>query len=177
MKRTLRTFTADDVAFVTDYFLNAGDDYLMTLGVDRKKLPAHDAWHSMVADDFTRPVEEREFYYLLWENDGTPVGHSNLNKIIWAQEAYMHLHLWNPEHRGGGHGTFFLKESVSDYFSNFYLNTLISEPNALNPGPNKILQKIGFELVQTYETIPGWINFRQTVNRWVLTRDRWLQFS
>ena len=30
-----------------------------------------------------------------------------------------------------------------------------------------------FAHIRTYATTPGWINFPQTVNRWVLTRGHW----
>jgi hypothetical protein len=42
------------------------------------------------------------------------------------------------------------------------------EPNAFNVGPNRTLQAAGFKYLRTYETIPGPLNPRQAVTRWVL---------
>ncbi|MEM7345033.1 MAG: GNAT family protein, partial [Chloroflexota bacterium] len=127
--------------------------------------------------DFEQPLAQKKFYYVLWELDQAPIGHSNINKIVYGQEAYMHLHLWHSQKRKGGHGTFFIQESINRYFELFHLQNLFCEPYALNPAPNKTLAKAGFELLKTYETTPGWINFNQPVNRWVLTKETWLQAS
>ena len=45
------------------------------------------------------------------------------------------------------------------------------EPYAQNPAPNRILSKVGFELIKTYDTTPGWISLHQTVNLWELSRS------
>ena len=39
------------------------------------------------------------------------------------------------------------------------------------------LARIGFEFQQSYETPPGWLNFPQPVNRWLLTRERWFEIK
>lgn len=147
------------------------------MGVEASKLPRVDEWRQILLEDFERPLEDRNFYYVIWEIDGIPVGHSNINKIVYGQEAYVHLHLWRPERRRNGNGTFFIQESISCYFEKFRLQKLFCEPYALNPAPNRTLPKVGFELVKTYETTPGWINFYQPVNRWVLTQEKWWQNS
>ena len=67
-----------------------------------------------------------------------------------------------------GLGLDFLKLTIPYYFKNFRLQKLICEPYAENTAPNSILKKLGFEFVRTYDTIPGWINFEQTVNRYEL---------
>lgn len=86
----------------------------------------------------------------------------------------MHLHFWNPENRGKGNGEYFIRECIPHYFKNFDLQNIFCEPYAFNPAPNRILAKIGFKLEKSYETIPGWINFHQVVNRWVLSQEKWL---
>jgi hypothetical protein len=48
---------------------------------------------------------------------------------------------------------------------------LYCEPYALNPAPNKTLEKLGFKFLKTYTTIPGWINFEQEVNLWELKNN------
>ncbi|NEO14915.1 MULTISPECIES: GNAT family protein [unclassified Moorena] len=177
MKRSIREFEASDIDLMIHYFLNADHEFLRGMGVEPSKLPNSDKWRQILLEDFERPVEHSRLYYLIWEIDDTPVGHSNLNKIIYAQEAFMHLHLWQPEKRRSGNGTYFINESIYCYFTKFHLQNLFCEPYALNPAPNKTLPKAGFELVKTYETTPGLINFNQTVNRWILTKEKWLQKS
>ena len=173
MERRLRELKTGDIPRVVGYFRDAAPEFLEGMGVDPGKLPARDEWQRIIREDLVRPLRERQFYYLLWEIDGAAVGHSNINKIIFGREAYMHLHLWQTGTRRCGHGTHFIRQSIDRYFERFHLKHLICEPYALNPAPNRLLAKAGFEHVRTYETTPGWINFPQTVNRWVLTREKW----
>ena len=114
----------------------------------------------------------KNFYYIIWFIDNLAIGHSNINQIEFGKSAMMHLHLWNKEHRKRGQGVEFLKLTIPFYFKNFELEELICEPYSENIGPNKVLEKRGFELIQTYQTAPGSINFHQTVHRYVLTREQ-----
>lgn len=175
MNRTIREFSPADIDLMLHYFLAADADFLKGMGVDPSKLPQADNWKRMLLEDLGRPIQDKKFYYVLWELNHYPVGHSNINKIIFGQEAYMHLHLWEPQTRQSNHGTYFINKSIAKYFQLFDLKNLFCEPYATNPGPNKTLAKVGFELIKTYQTIPGWINFEQTVNRWVLIRKKWSQ--
>ena len=158
---------------VIDYFLNAGPDLLHDMGVDPDRLPDHKTWDALIRDDFGAPLRQRKFYYLFWEVEGRAVGHSNINKIVYGQEAYMHLHVWSGALRRKGLGRPLVRQCISRYFERFALKRLLCEPRAENPGPNKTLKGLGFCLAKTYDTVPGWINSRQTVNQWVMTREDW----
>ena len=152
------------------YFLHADMAYLQDMGVDPEKLPEEEAWSELLREDFARPLQARQFFYLVWEADGAAVGHCNINKICFAKSAYMHLHIWKPDYRRQRCATALLRPSIETFFERFELRTLYCEPYALNPAPNRTLPKVGFRLVKTYETIPGWITFHQTVNLWELSK-------
>lgn len=36
--------------------------------------------------------------------DSNSVGHSNINKIVFANEAFMHLHMWHKQTKQKGIG-------------------------------------------------------------------------
>lgn len=170
MKQTIREMQSDEVDLVIDYFLTADHDFLRGMGADPAKLPQKEAWRKLMLEDLDRPLQARQFYYLLWEMDGIPIGHSNINHIEFGVEAKMHLHLWQAQKRRSGNGTRYVSMCIARYFERFKLQRLICEPYAHNPAPNRTLARLGFELVRQYETTPGWINFEQEVNRWLLTR-------
>lgn len=146
------------------------------MGVDISKLPGKAQWLNILSADFELPVDKKKFFYIIWLLNGEPVGHSNINKIVFAEEAYMHLHMWKAEARQKGSGAAFLKLTIPCYFNTFKLKNLYCEPAASNPAPNKTLEKLGFHFVKTYETVPGWINSFQQVNRWVLTQEEYSRF-
>ena len=175
MKRNVREAIISDIDCIVNYFVEADPNFLRGMGADPNKLPQADEWRKLLLEDFVRPLEQKNFYYVIWEVADVAVGHSNINKINYGQDAFMHLHLWQPDNRKRGNGAFFVQESIFLYFEKFHLQNIFCEPYALNPAPNRTLPKIGFDLVKTYETTPGWINFEQPVNHWVLTQEKWLQ--
>ncbi|MCG8632549.1 MAG: GNAT family N-acetyltransferase [Desulfobacterales bacterium] len=169
----IREMTPGEQSRVIDYFLNADRQFLHGMGVDPAKLPGREEWHALISGDLDKPLMQRQFYYLFWEKEGIPVGHSNINKIRFGREAFMHLHVWDGSLRQKGLGHTLVRQCITQYFTKFQLKRLLCEPRAENPGPNRTLEKLGFTLEKTYDTTPGWINYYQTVNRWVLEREGW----
>lgn len=107
---------------------------------------------------------------MIWEMDGVPIGHSNVNKIMYGEAAYMHLHLWDREVRQKGMGAAFVKMSLPYFFNNLHLKTIYCEPYALNIAPNRTLEKVGFRFVKKHITTPGFLNFEQEINRWEIDK-------
>jgi len=118
--------------------------------------------------DFARPLAERQSYYVCWYLGGAPVGHSNVNRLVYGRDAFVHLHLWQPFRRRGGLGLAFFRRSIAQFLSRLQLRAIVCEPYAANPAPNRVLPKAGFRFVRTYRTTPGPLNFEQDVNRWEL---------
>jgi len=169
--RKVREMEFAEVDLMINYFLDSDTEHFNRLGVDSKKLPSLNEWRELLRNDFESTYEEKETFYVVWVLDNLIVGHSHIAKILYEEEAYMHLHLWSPIHRKEGNGTYFIIESIKYYFDKFKLRNLYCEPHAINPAPNRTLARVGFEFLKTHETTPGWINYHQPVNRWVLTRE------
>ena len=168
---SVRVAEENDFNNMVDYFLKADNQFLQGMGVDPEKLPKRGEWLTLLLDDHKKDIENKGFYYIIWLLENMPVGHSNINKIIFGKEAYMHLHFWRSDKRQKGFGFEFMKLCIPYYFNSFKLKKIYCEPYALNPGPNKILKKLGFDFIKQYETTPGRINFYQPVNRWCLDID------
>lgn len=170
----VREMNPDDAESIVRYFHGGTPEFHKMLGVDRAKLPAAEEWVKLIHKELSLPLEEKQFFYVIWLFDGKPIGHSNINKIVFGQEAYMHLHLWQGDKRHQGIGSSLVRLSLPYYFSTFKLDELFCEPHALNPAPNKTLERTGFELVKEYECVPGWINFHQPVKRWRMSKNGFL---
>ena len=161
--------TEEDISLVVDYFIYADEAYLHGMGALKSKLPDRAEWINMLSAGIGKPYEQKEFYYIIWLLNGRPIGHSNINKIEYGNNATMHLHVWNPQKRMKGMGVQFLKKTIPKFFNNLALKKLICEPYSQNIGPNKTLRRLGFDFIHAYETTPGWINYKQVVNRYELT--------
>tara|TARA_B110000093_G_C12781413_1_gene330681 strand:+ start:81 stop:638 length:558 start_codon:yes stop_codon:yes gene_type:complete len=172
MKLTVREIQAKEIEKIVDYFVNADTEFLKGMGADKSKLPKKKEWIEKLESEFKKSYAEKEFYYIIWLFDNQAIGHSNINNIEFGKSATMHLHLWNNDKRKSGLGLDFLRLTIPYYFRNFGLEKLICEPSSENIAPNKVLKNLGFELVRTYDTTPGWINFHQTVNRYELKKEQ-----
>ncbi|MFM9944785.1 MAG: GNAT family N-acetyltransferase [Bacteroidia bacterium] len=166
---TVRELNETDVESITNYWLHASPEYLEAMGVDLNKMPGRDEWHCFISEQLSQNYPDKNSYCIVWEVDGKAIGHSNTNKIIYGEEAYMHLHIWDKENRNKGYGANFVTLTIPYFFKNLKLKKLYCEPFALNPSPNKILEKVGFQLVKEYVTIPGWLNFEQPVKLWEMS--------
>lgn len=171
MNLKVRKMTVSEIPLMVDYFLESSTEFLKGMGADKRKLPARENWIGKLEKDFLKPNKEKEFFYLVWLINEEAVGHSNINKIDYGNTATMHLHLWHSVKRKRGLGVEFLKMTIPIYFREFELKALFCEPKAENEAPNKVLRKTGFRFVKSYETIPGWINFKQKVNRYEYKKE------
>ena len=169
---SVREIQKKDIDPIIQYWMNADNAFLTRMGVDIGKMPGRDEWRQMLLEQLSQPPEEKKSYCIIWLVDNKAVGHSNVNKILFGEEAYMHLHIWNAEDRKKGYGATFIKMTLPWFFENLKLKKIYCEPYALNPAPNKTLEKAGFEFVREYITIPGWLNFEQPVNLWEISYDQ-----
>ena len=170
MSVSVREMTLQEVDLIIDYFHGSTPEHLETLGVDPTRLPGRAQWRERYEADFAQPIEQRRSLLVLWEREGTPIGFSTVDKIVYGVEAYMHLHIVAAQQRQSGHGTACVRKSVDIYFERLQLQRLYCEPNAFNVAPNRTLQKAGFRYVKTHRTVPGPLNFHQAVTRWEYTR-------
>jgi len=168
--KRIRPLEPEEHRLVIDYFHNASDELLYTMGVAREKLLPKAAWFALYEADFRRPIERRQFYYVGWELDGRLIGHSSVNHIEFGSHANIHLHIWDSSRRQQGMGLWFFKQSVNYFMELFELKRLFCEPCADNPAPNRTLQRLGLKPAKTYRTTPGMINFEQNVTRYEILR-------
>jgi RimJ/RimL family protein N-acetyltransferase len=167
----VRELQYSDIELIINYWLKSDPEFLTAMGVDLEKIPEREHWQSMLEEQLSQNFSEKKSYCIIWLQDGNPIGHSNVNKIQFGKEAYMHLHLWKPENRRRGMGLELIKKTIPYFFRNLDLQKIFSEPNAMNPAPNKALERAGFSFLGNYVCIPGWINTEQEVNLWVLEAE------
>lgn len=173
----IREMVKDDIEHFVKYWLESSTEHLEGMGVDIMKRPTKEQIEKLITDQLGVPMKNRKSYFLTWLVNNKPIGCSNVNQIEYGNKAFMHLHLWQTENRQRGIGTVFIKKSLPYFFENLNLKELFCEPYSLNPAPNKLVEKIGFEFIKKYLTIPGASNFEQNVNQWKLTRKKYEEIT
>ena len=172
---SVRELQQSDIEPLSDYWFKSDPSFLVNMGVDLSKIPPREEWEQMLIEQISQSYDEKKSYCIIWLVNDEPVGHSNVNRIIFGEEAYMHLHIWQKGNRTKGLGMQFIKMTLPWFFEKMQLKKLCCEPYALNPAPNKTMEKLGFEFIKEYVTIPGWINFEQPVKHWELTYQKFKQ--
>ncbi len=168
---SVRFMSEADLGLIVDYFHQSSPEHLETLGVDPSRLPEAAAWRQWLSHENAKPLAARKSLFVVWEVDGRALGFSTADKIVFGEQAHMHLHIVDAVQRRAGLGSACVKQSARLYFEALQLERLFCEPNAFNVAPNRALQKAGFSYVKTHRTVPGPLNFHQAVTRWVLTAD------
>lgn len=170
MSLTIREMALDETGLIIEYFHGSTPEHLETLGVDPTRLPTRLHWRERFAGDYGKPIQERSTLLVIWELDDVGIGFSTSDKIVYGEQAHMHLHVVEPERRRSGIGSACVRETVEVYFNKLRLKRLFCEPNAFNVAPNRTLQRVGFSYVKTYRTVPGPLNYHQAVTRWVFEK-------
>lgn len=166
--KAIRPLVGNELAKVVDYFLYLSPEDDARMGTDRENLPSREQWLQMLIGDTLKPLQERQFYYLGLFLDDVAIGHTGINKIDYGSEAYIHFHIWTPELRRQGLGSFYLREAIQYYFQHFKLKKMICEPNVKNLESNKTVLKNGFVFCRTYRIKPSMLSLEHDVNRYEL---------
>lgn len=169
-KFTVRLLEEEDIQKISHYWLNSSKEHLIGMGVNLSKLPNESEFKFMLMDQLQMPLGNKRALATIWELNGEAIGHCNVNKISFGNEAYIHVHIWDKKHRKSGIGEELFKVSVDLFMEQLQLKRIICEPYAENAAPNNLLRNTSFQLIKTYSTIPGAINFEQMVNRWEYCR-------
>ena len=90
----VRDLEEADIEMVVDYFMDADESSLLAMGADIKRLPGRSDWLSIMTEVLQLPDNEKDRYYQIWMFEDEPIGHSNINNIVYGDHAFMHLHMW-----------------------------------------------------------------------------------
>lgn len=165
---SIREIQLSDIPLLINYWLGADESHLRMKGVEPSLLPSAELFSANLKAQIEFQYANKKSYCIIWELDGEPVGHSNLNPVEYGKEAYMQLHMWGKGERQRGLGLEFMKLTLPYFFERMKLEILYCQPYALNTAPNRVLEKLGFSFVKEYTATPGSINFEQEVKLWEL---------
>lgn len=146
---SVRALSLDDIPLIVNYWLQSSPENLVRMGVDKLKIPTASQFEKGLRSLLEQDSQEARTSYRIWLVDGLPIGFSSLKNIQYEQSGEMHLHIWDASFTGKGYGPVLFCLSAQSFYEAFKLKAIKCEPRASNPLPNKMLQKVGFPLVET----------------------------
>src|SRR5262245_44305465 len=166
---SVRPMTPLDVPRVVSYVVDSSPEDRERLGMTN--VPARETLTGSLLEACTTPQGSARSFYLIWEVEGRPVGFSSLKGIVPGEHGGMHLHMWETELRGRGFGAVLFCRSAVEFHDRFRLRSIVCEPRAANPAPNRMLRKIGFPLVRTYVGASSELSAVCELNRYEILRE------
>jgi RimJ/RimL family protein N-acetyltransferase len=143
---SVREIQEQDIAHLISYWQNASNEFLLAMGADPAKLPDAEQLQQMLLEQISRPYVEKASYCIIWLLNDKPIGHSNVNKIIFGKEAFMHLHLWNQSSRQSGIGSKLVERTIPYFFKNLEIK-------------NPLLRTLCFESRSQQYFKENWVSF------------------
>ncbi len=170
-KLTVREVEKNDIQHIVGYWNNSTTEELLAMGIDVNNIEPLKNLGGRLEKQLELSNEDKAAFVLVAMLDEKPVGHCYVNNLIFGKEAFMHLHIWQSTTHKKGIGSEMVRQSIPHFFEKLKLQTLFCEPAAMNPGPNKTLEKIGFKFIKKHITIPAGWTFQLEVNRWEMTLE------
>lgn len=163
---TVREAQKEDIQHIVGYWDNSTTEELLAMGIDVNNIEPLKNLGSRLEKQLKLPNEKKGAFVLVAMVDKKLVGHCYVNNLIFGKEAFMHLHIWQTKSHQKGMGAEMVRQSIPHFFEKLKLQTLFCEPAAMNPGPNKTLERVGFKFIKKHLTIPAGWTFELEVNRW-----------
>jgi RimJ/RimL family protein N-acetyltransferase len=165
----VRDVSPTDIPLVNAYWTNQTPSDVERLRLNPARIPSRLLEAGAVDALIRRPFVERVHDLLIWELNASAVGMSSIRNVRYGDYGEIHLHMIVPERRRSGYGQRFFAMSLREFFRRFELKMIACEPSSRNPGPNRLLRRLGFTVARTYRTVPSDVNVEHEVNRYEIT--------
>ena len=80
---SVREIQPRDIEPLSDYWFKSEPEFLINMGVDLSKMPTREQWKEMLEQQISQTYKEKQSYFIIWLLDNEPIGHSNINRIIF----------------------------------------------------------------------------------------------
>lgn len=171
MNLTIQELQKDHIPHILGYWKNASQEELLAMGISLNHVSVLDNLGGRLEKQLQLPYEKKGAFVFVAFVGEQAVGHCYVNNLLFGKEAFMHLHIWKSNTHKKGLGSQMVKECIPHFFEKLKLQTLFCEPAAMNPAPNKTLEKIGFRFIKRHTTIPSGWTFQMEVNLWEMTLE------
>ena len=84
LRLSVREIQLSDIEPLADYWFKSDPQFLVNMGVDLSKMPTRADWKQMLIEQIDQSYEEKQSYCIIWMLNGEPVGHSNVNRIVFG---------------------------------------------------------------------------------------------
>ena len=172
----IRSWNREDIPDIVRYWTSLSDADAERMGAELSRFPTTEEYIRILEGQLHQPPEQTNACYSMWVMDGRTIGFASLKNIRFGIHGEMHLHIWEAMQRGKGIGAKLFCLSAVDFHERFKLGTVICEPSAGNPLPNRMLQKIGFARIGSRFGRSSDLSAEQELNTYAISREVALKY-
>ena len=171
MEVSVRPWVQEDIPNIVQYWMSISNADAERMGCDLSRFPSAQEYARTLGEQLRSATETATAFYSMWVVNGDTIGFASLKNIRFGIRGEMHLHMWDPNHRGKGLGGRLFCMSAIDFFDRYKVREIVCEPGASNPFPNRMLQKVGFPLTGSRVGRSSELSKELLLNTYSITRE------
>jgi RimJ/RimL family protein N-acetyltransferase len=139
---TLRKPERSDASYLADYWFGPQSSHLRAT-LDRSMRGDQATMLTRMQNVFATMPEQGPWSTLIGDRDGQPAGAVLINNLVPDQEALVHVHIWNPDHRRMGLASAMAGDAFLYFLNNFSLKKLVMQIPVTNLPVIELLKSLG----------------------------------
>ncbi|HYX34590.1 MAG TPA: GNAT family N-acetyltransferase [Oligoflexus sp.] len=139
---TLRKPETTDATYLADYWFGPQSSHLRA-SLDISMLGDRASMLTRMQNVFAAMPEQGPWSTLVGEIDGLPAGAVLINNLVPDQEALVHVHIWNPDHRRMGLASSMAWDAFLYFLDSFSLKKLVMQIPVENLPVIELLKSLG----------------------------------
>lgn len=136
-----------DIDPLCDYWYRSPPGFIEAIGADstlfEPEMVARERHRERIVNE--PPDTEKKGMILTITHDGVAIGCHPISHLIYGGEGVFHAHIWKPEWRRIGIGTYTYPRACKYYFDRFKLKRILFRTPMKNEGPNRLKIRLGMK--------------------------------
>lgn len=165
-----RDYEPSDIDRICDYWFRSPKGFLGSIGIDQEKMFSESDIRNSMTKSFNSRIPDIELKSegLVIEYKGEPIGTHIINEIEFGLKGIFHAHIWKPEFRQIGIGTYTYPRACKIFFDRFQLQKIVFKTPVDNLGANLLKKKLGMKPIEKIKLCEGPVKDGTVANVYVL---------
>lgn len=146
---SVRHFEERDIPFIEKYYYESDPDYLRGIGFDPDNFETREDFYKTRRNLLEKAVEQNMLRLMVAEVNGQTISMSGFDSADNYDDGIdrMHFHILTDRYRGKGLGGKILRACILAYADFYQKDVFHIEPKHSNVPMNRLMVKMGFELL------------------------------
>ena len=169
---TVRAYAEGDVGDHVKYLYESPEDFLTTIAFDVSQFPSRDICTKMFLSECRENQNNGELRRMASELNGHMISYATIEIPENESKSYAHFHIIESKLRGKGLGSILLSIPLKVFTDRYELERIYIEPSASNAAMNRLMQKLNFLRLDSFEKAAGMWALPVEVTQYEASREQ-----